>query len=134
MFGFGKKKEYTPQQLAFLEALRDSTNKGDLKKCRDAAGYPKNTPLKEIIRPLKDEILEIAREILASNAVKASLALVEGVDDPIKPGVKELTLNAEKILDRVGIVKGEIIKLENTGGRIALIPARKSDDEVPSES
>lgn len=130
MFGFNKKKELTALQTAFLEALRDPANKGDLKKCREAAGYPKTSSIEAIIRPIKDEILEIARDVLAGNSVKASLALVRGVDDFIEPGIKELTTNAEKILDRVGIVRGEVIKVENSGGRIAIIPARDKSSEI----
>lgn len=123
-----KKKELTPLQQSFLAALRDPANKGDLKVCKEVAGYDKSTRVDDIIRGLKDEIIEIAKDILANNAVKASFALVRGVDDYLEPGVKDLTVNAEKILDRIGIVKGETVKVETTQGRIAILPARKSDD------
>lgn len=129
MTWFAKAREFTPLQKRFLEELRDPANKGDLRACAEAAGYPKGTRLDDVIRGVRDEILVIAKDILAENAVKASMSLVRGIDSYLEPGVKDLAANAEKILDRVGIVKGENVKVETTQGRIAILPARKSEDD-----
>ena len=130
MFGLGRKhREYSDQQLEFLAALRDPANKGDIKLCQKLAGYSTSISASHTIKSLKDEILEIAKEMLAANSVKASLAIIGAIDDPMEDGLKEKTLNAERLLDRVGIVKGEQVHLDTNSSRIAIIPARQRDDD-----
>ena len=129
MFFNKKKREYTELQTAFLNALKDPDNKGNLKKCKDIAGYSASVPTSVVMASLKDEIIEIAKTILAENSVKAAIAIIEGVDDPISLGVRDRVSAAEKILDRVGIVKGERVEIDTAPNRIALLPARKVDDD-----
>lgn len=128
MFFNRKKKELTDLQKAFLEALKDKENKGNLKKCKDIAGYAASVPTSVVVAALKDEIIEVAKGILAENSVNAAVAIVEGIDDPISLGVRDRVAAAEKILDRVGIVKGERIEVDNAPNRIALLPARRTDE------
>lgn len=129
MFFNKKKKEYTELQLRFLDALKDVDNKGNLKKCKEIAGYAASVQVSTIVSSLKDEIIDIAKNILAENSIKASIAIVEGIDDPISLGVRDRVAAAEKILDRVGIVKGEKVEIDTAPNRIALLPARRTDDE-----
>lgn len=129
MFFNKKKRELTELQKAFLEALKNPDNKGNLKKCKDIAGYAAGVQTSAVINGLKDEIIEIAKSILAENSVNAAIAIVEGVNDPVSLGVRDRIVAAEKILDRVGIVKGERIEIDNAPNRIALLPARRTDDE-----
>ncbi len=129
MFFNRKAKEYTAQQQAFLTALRDPANKGDLNACKELAGYERTSSTGNIIKALKDEIIDIAKEILAGNAVKASVALTEGLDDPTALGIRDRATNAQAILDRVGVIKGERVIVDNAPNRIALLPRRNDDTE-----
>lgn len=129
MFFNRKAKEYTPQQQAFLTALRDPDNKGDLKACKEIAGYSKTMSTGDLIKALKDEIIDIAKELLAGNAVKSSIALVEGLDDPTALGIRDRATNAQAILDRVGIIKGERVVIDTAPNRIALLPRRNDDTD-----
>lgn len=127
MFGLSRKREYTDKQLAFLQALKDPDNEGNLKKCKDAAGYEKSVPLSTILSSLHEEIVTIAREMLCSNAVKAAWAVGQGIDNP-DPMTPIRTQNAERILDRVGLGKGEKIQIDSGPSRIAILPARRIDE------
>lgn len=129
MFFNRKAKEYTPNQQAFLAALRDPANKGDLKICKEIAGYDRTTTVGALIKGLKDEIIDIAKEMLAGNAVKASIAIVEGLDDPTALGIRDRATNAQAILDRVGVIKGERVVVDNAPNRIALLPRRNDDTD-----
>ncbi len=124
------KKQLTDKQLAFLEALRNPENRGDMRVCKAVAGYSDASPLREIIKPIRDEVIEIAKDILAINAPKAAFAISEAVSDSTAPDMAERTKNAERILDRVGIVKGQELKVDVAISRIALIPARMPDERV----
>ncbi len=123
-----KKKQYTELQLAFLEALKDPDNKGDLYKCKEIAGYSRTAHIALIISGLKDEIIDIAKDMLAASAVKASVAIIEGLDDPTALGIKDRANNAQAILDRVGIIRGERIQVDNAPNRIALLPRRDHEE------
>ena len=119
-------RQYTPKQQAFLEAIRDPDNCGNLKLCAKIAGYDgRSETVAAIIKTLKDEIIDIAKEIMASCSVEASLVIAGAMReaDPMT-GIK--TQNAERILDRVGLVKGERIIVDNAPNRIAILPARRS--------
>ena len=122
-----KRKEYSALQLNFLDALRDPANRGDLRVCKAVAGYSDNTPIREIIKQLRDEILDISRDILVLHAPKAALTIAAAVDDSTADDMPERTKNAERILDRVGIVRGENLKIDVNVSRIALIPARREE-------
>ena len=122
------KKQLTDKQVALLDALRDPANNGDLRVCKAIAGYSDGSPVREVIKPIRDEIIEIAKDILAFNAPRAALTIAGAVSDSTAPDVVERTKNAERILDRVGIVKGQEIKIDVSVSRIALIPARIKDE------
>ena len=122
-----KRKEYSSLQLGFLDALRDPANRGDLRVCKAVAGYSDNAPIREIIKQLRDEILDISRDILVLHAPKAALTIAAAVDDSTADDMPERTKNAERILDRVGIVRGENLKIDVNVSRIALIPARREE-------
>ncbi len=128
LFGLKKSRQYTDMQLAFLEALKNPDNQGSLKLCKKAAGYTDNVPLPTIINSLHEEIVTIAREMLCSNAVLAAHALAVGITDP-DPLTTIRTQNAERILDRVGLGKGEKIQIDTGPSRIAILPARKKESE-----
>lgn len=129
MFFGEKKRQYTERQLNFMEALRDPSNKGNLRECMKIAGYATTAPTSEIIKALKKEILEIAEELLALSAPAAALKLGSTMsEEALEPGIKEKLSAANSILDRVGIVKTERIQVDNVPSRIMLLPARKKSD------
>lgn len=124
-----KKKEYTPQQAAFLDALRDPDNKGNFKVCAEIAGYAKGTPIAYIVRALKDEIIEVAKDHLVKAAIPAALRMSDIIDNPIEPGSNVAIMAAERIFDRVGITKVERVEIDNAPNNIMLLPARRKPSE-----
>lgn len=93
------------------------------------AGYAKGTPSSVIIKELKDELLSIAQELLASKAIATAMSLAGLIDDPINPAASTIIRAAESILDRVGIVKTERVEVEAKVHNIAFLPTRKKQDE-----
>lgn len=128
LFGLSKKRQYTDLQIKFLDAMRDPDNEGSLRKCKEAAGYTPHVSLSSIINSLHEEIVTIAREMMCSNAALAAAAVIKGITDP-DPMTPIKTQNAERILDRVGLGKGEKITVESGPSRIAILPARRIESE-----
>lgn len=123
-----KDKVYTDQQKLFLDAL--PAVKGDVRKAMDIAGYSPLTPERYIIEALHEEIVEIANKMLAANAVKASMALVEVLDDKgNKQGHSNMTNAAKQILDRAGVVAKDSSVSIKVGGDLFFLPAKKGDDD-----
>ena len=75
-------KELTTKQQSFLDNLVSCN--GDTKRAAELAGYAEGS-YTSVVKALKTEIIELAENILAQNAPKASLKLVEVMDstDPI---------------------------------------------------
>lgn len=118
----------TPMQTAFLDALFDTDVQGDIRKAMKKAGYSENTPTKDVIGPLKDQIIERAKDYMALNAGKAVFGMVNLLDRPATPGAKAIIAAAESIMDRVGIVKKDASLAGLPKGAIILLPPKK---EVP---
>ncbi len=117
-------KTLTEREEKFLEALFGAA-KGDPKEAKKLAGYPTNMPVSNIVRRLKEEILEGTHNYLAMNAPSAVVALVQIVLEagPVI-GAKEKIAAAKEILDRAGVVKTEKREVTHTGG-IALLPPKR---------
>mgnify|MGYP003660245926 CR=1 FL=1 len=64
-----KKKELTEMQQIFLDNV--VTTGGDLKKAAELAGYKGNHY--QVIKSLKDELVDMAQNLLAHNAPKAAM-------------------------------------------------------------
>ena len=108
--------------MTFLEALRKGG--GDIERAKDAAGYAVSTMTQDIVRPLKDEILDIAQEILASNAIKAAAGLVGLIDDPAQLAGKEKLAAITQLMDRVGISRTERVEVNLKKDNIFILPAK----------
>lgn len=128
-----KAKEYTELQTKFMDAIRDPSNKGNIRAAMNIAGYKSNTPTTAIVKELKEELLSIAQEILAGHSVATTMSLTGLIDDPINPAANTIIRVAESILDRVGIVKTERVEVEARVHNIALLPARKTQNEDQDE-
>lgn len=123
-------KELTDQQKAFLEALPGSG--GNIRIAMDEAGYAKTTPTSLVINSLKDEILDVTKQILAANAPYAAASLVETLSNATAPGIQHKLTAIKEILDRVGVIKEEKINVSGEGG-LFILPAKKTkESEIES--
>ena len=117
-------KELTIMQQSFLDHLVSCN--GDTKRAADLAGYAEGS-YTSVVKALKTEIIELAENILAQNAPKASLKLVEVMDSthPI-PQANVRLQAAQTLLDRVGIGKTDKldVNLQNSNG-LFILPAKQ---------
>ena len=79
-------------------------------------------------KALKEEILEATQMFLASNAPRAAMAMVDGIDNPTELGIRDKLSAAKELLDRTGLVKTEKLQVESTGG-VMLMPPKKVQEE-----
>lgn len=111
-------------QQSFLDHL--VTCNGDTKRAADLAGYAEGS-YTSVVKALKTEIIELAENILAQNAPKASLKLIEVMDssNPI-PQANVRLQAAQTLLDRVGIGKTDKldVNLQNSNG-LFILPAKE---------
>ena len=103
-------KELTDKQKSFLTALFGNA-KGSPKKAGEIAGYSEHSYPK-VIRALKDEIIQRAEEVMASYSPKATMGLVNALDeDGSTPNASIRVEAAKQILDRVGLTKKEKVDI-----------------------
>lgn len=119
-------RNLTAKQDKFLSVLFDEAG-GDVVQAKLLAGYSENTSTTEVIRGLKEEVIEATQLYMARNAPRAAMAMVSGVTDPTELGIRDKLNAAKELLDRSGIVKTEKMHVESSGG-IMLLPAKKVDD------
>ncbi len=125
-------KQYTEMQEAFLEALCGEA-RGSIREAMNIAGYSPNTRTKEVVEPLKDEIVERASTMLAMNAPKAAFSLTGVLVDPSQVGAKNAVSAAKEVLDRVGLVKKEKIEVSTQQGGLFILPPKDVVDEPVAE-
>jgi len=116
----------TERQSKFMSVLFDEAN-GDIVEAKKLAGYSDTTSTTEIVKGLKEEIIDATQTFMARNAPKAAMAVVSGVVNPTDLGTREKLNAAKELLDRTGIVKTEKMQVETSGG-IMLLPAKKGDE------
>ena len=117
-------KELTTKQQSFLDNLVSCN--GDPKRAAELAGYAEGS-YTSVVKALKTEIIELAENILAQNAPKASLKLVEVMDstDPI-PQANVRLQAAQTLLDRVGLSKTDKLDVNlQTSKGLFILPAKK---------
>tara|TARA_Y100000310_G_scaffold224175_1_gene226011 strand:+ start:254 stop:643 length:390 start_codon:yes stop_codon:yes gene_type:complete len=103
-------KELTSQQKIFINSLFGEAQ-GNPKKAGELAGYAE-TSYPNIIKSLKDIIIERAEGVLAMHSPKAVMGLVNAMDeDGMTPAANIRIEAAKQILDRVGLVKKEKIDI-----------------------
>tara|TARA_X000001036_G_scaffold361408_1_gene344692 strand:- start:93 stop:470 length:378 start_codon:yes stop_codon:yes gene_type:complete len=120
-------RKLTERQQKFLNALFADAN-GSIKDAKIIAGYSTSTNNQEIIKALKEEILEATQIFMASNAPLAAMAMVGGLSDPTELGIRDKMTAARELLDRSGLVKTEKMQVESTGG-VMLMPPKKAQEE-----
>jgi len=123
-------KELTEKQRKFLDVLFDEAN-GDVTQAKLLAGYAPTSSTSDIVRGIKDEVLDATQMYMARNAPRAAVAMVSGINDPTELGMREKMTAAKELLDRTGLVKTEKMQVEASGG-VMLMPVKnvsKDDDE-----
>ena len=86
----------TPKQEGFLGALLGEA-RGNIRAVMDLAGYPRTTKTAEVVGPLKEEITERARIMLAMNAPKAAFGIVDVLNDPTAMGARNAISAAREV-------------------------------------
>jgi len=119
-------KKYTDKQLLFLDALMSEAG-GNIRKAMDIAGYSKTTKSGEVVKNLREEIIERASLMLAMNAPKAAFGIIGVLDDPSAMGARNSISAAREILDRTGLVKKEQVEVTSQGGGMFILPPKSSD-------
>jgi|TARA_R100001594_G_scaffold95487_2_gene129808 hypothetical protein len=120
-------RKLTERQQKFLDALFGDAN-GRIKDAKIIAGYSAATNNQEIVKALKEEILEATQLYMASNAPLAAMALTGGVVDPTELGIRDKMSAAKELLDRTGLIKTEKVQVEASGG-VMLMPTKKPAQE-----
>lgn len=120
--------KFSDMQEAFMEALLGEA-RGDIRRAMTLAGYSEKTKTKEVVGPLKEEILDRTNMMMAMNAPKAAFGMVNVLDDPTALGARNQINAAKEVLDRVGLVKKEQVQVTTTGGGMFILPP-KNDDEL----
>ena len=117
-------RELTERQQKFLSVLFDEAG-GDVVSAKKLAGYSESSSTTDIVKSLKDEILEATQLFMSRNAPKAAVAMVSGVDDPTQLGIRDKLSASKELLDRVGLIKTEKVQVEASGGVMILPPKNK---------
>ena len=110
-----KERNLTEKQQAFLDNL--VVTDGDFKKSAELAGYSGNHY--QVLKSLREEVVDLASDVLARSAPKAAFKLVQLMesDRPVPQASQKLTA-AQTILDRVGVAKTDRVEVNHnaTGG------------------
>jgi len=118
------KKELTVKQQTFLDHLVETG--GDPKEAARLAGYSENGHW-QVVHALKNEIIDLASNILAQSAPKAAMKLVDVMesDNPIPQANMKLQA-AQTILDRTGLGKQERMDVNHKiEGGLFILPAKE---------
>ena len=124
-------KILTKKQQKFLDSLLETN--GDPNEAAKLAGYSTGSHY-QVVKALKNEIIDLATDVLANSAPEAAFKLVDimKTDRPI-PQISNKLQAAQTILDRVGVTKKERLEVNhnNTGG-VFILPAYNIIDVEPS--
>ena len=122
-------RKLTEKQQKFLDVLFDEAN-GDVTQAKLLAGYAPTSSTSDIVRGIKEEVLEATQMFMARNAPKAAVAMVSGINDPTELGIRDKMTAAKELLDRTGLVKTEKMQVESKGG-VMLMPMKnvQAEDE-----
>ena len=120
-------RELTMKQKVFLDVLFEEA-KGDMVQAKKIAGYADSSSTSEIIKGLKEEILEATQMYMARNAPKAAMAMTGALYDPTELGIRDKMAAAKELLDRTGLVKTEKMQVEASVG-VMLMPTKAIVEE-----
>ena len=118
----------TEKQQMFLNVLFEGAN-GDVVAAKKLAGYSENTPTTEVIKGLKDEIMEATQLYMSRNAPKAAMAMVGGLYDPTELGIRDKMAAAKDLLDRAGLGKVDKVDVSSSSGGVFFLPSKEGKNE-----
>ena len=121
-------RELTGKQKAFLQVLFDEAG-GNMVTAKKLAGYSETSSTAEIVKGLKEEILEPTQMYMAQNAPKAAVAMTGALYEPTELGIRDIMSAAKELLDRVGLVKTEKMQVEASGGVMLMPPKAPVEDD-----
>jgi len=125
------KKELTVKQKTFLDSLIEC--EGNAKEAAELAGYAEGS-YTSVVKSLKKEILDISEGILAQNAPKAAMKLVNIMDSDEPIPQANIRLQAvQTLLDRVGLSKTDKLNLNVEGSNGIFILPAKSETIIEGE-
>lgn len=120
-------RQLTEKQQKFMDVLFDEAG-GDISTAIKLAGYAEGTTPSQIVKGLKEEILDATQTFMARNAPKAAMAMVGGLHDPTELGIRDKMSAAKELLDRAGLIKTEKVQVETSGG-VMLMPPKNKEQE-----
>ena len=126
-----KKRNLTEKQQDFLNHLVETG--GDFKKSAELAGYSGNHY--QVLKSLKQEVVDLASDVLAREAPTAAFKLIEVMNSnkPIPQASNKLQA-AQTILDRAGVVKTDKLDVNhNVSGGIFILPEKQTIDITAEE-
>ena len=124
-------RKLTEKQQDFLNNLIET--KGNLKLSAELAGYAVNHY--QVIKTLRQEIVDLASNVLAREAPSAAFKLVEVMQsDTAMPQANVKLQAAQTILDRVGLGKQDRMEVNhNVGGGIFVLPEKETINIVAED-
>ena len=124
-------RQLTAKQQVFLNVLFDEAA-GNVTLAKKIAGYSDSSSTSEIVKGLKEEILEATQMYMARNAPQAAVAMAGALMDPTELGIRDKMSAAKELLDRTGLVKTEKMQVEASGG-VMLMPPKAIVEEEDNE-
>ena len=124
-----RSKTLTNKQQKFLDCLIETN--GNPKEAAVLAGYSGGNHY-QVIAALKDEVIDLATNVLANSAPEAAFKLVEimNTNRPIAQIGNKLQA-AQAILDRVGVVKKERLDVNhNIGSGVFILPEKRKGELI----
>ncbi len=121
-------RQLTAKQQVFLNVLFDEAA-GSVTLAKKIAGYSDSTSTSEIVKGLKEEILEATQLYMARNAPQAAVAMAGALMDPTELGIRDKMVAAKELLDRTGLVKTEKMQVEASGGVMLMPPKAVVEDD-----
>jgi hypothetical protein len=121
-------KELNEKQAKFLEVLFEEAG-GDPIRAKELAGYSRDYSTTDLVKGIKEEIMERTQLYMARNAPRAAMSIVSGMVDPTELGLRDKINAAKDLLDRVGLVKTEKLQVEATNGLMILPPKERDNEE-----
>ena len=121
-------RQLTAKQQVFLNTLFDEAG-GSVILAKKIAGYSDSTSTSEIVKGLKEEILEATQLYMARNAPQAAVAMAGALMDPTELGIRDKMSPAKELLDRTGLVKTEKMQVEASGGVMLMPPKAVVEDD-----
>lgn len=114
-------RQLSEKQEKLLAVLFDEAG-GDVVAAKKLAGYSDATSTSDIVKGIKDELMEATQLYMARNAPKAAMAMVGGLFDPTQLGIRDKLSAAKELLDRTGLVKTDKVQVEASGGVMLMPP------------